>query len=198
MHYLKRDDRSDLLLTTTISIMRNLGFAATTARRIAAESQSAVGNINRVFGSLQALKQQAFIAITHQVASDCCQRVSTLPPCDALLSLLGDPTEEAQDIQVHLWREVAVLAEQDDALQPVYREALDVWHRVLCEVIERGEAQGSLRSADSPSQTAWRLMASALGMDTLVRFSSLHSAAEQARAAMARLIALELFATAAA
>ncbi|PKH22328.1 hypothetical protein CIG19_13575 [Enterobacterales bacterium CwR94] len=192
MSYLKRDDRTEMLLNATTEIMRQQGFVATTARRIAQQSNSAIGNINRVFGSLQALKELAFITLTQQVVVEFKQRALQMAPREAMLIMLGDPVECHELIEVHLWQEVAILAEQDASLTPIYTEALRVWHQALCDTINDGVAQQAFRCSDTVEQTAWRLMACALGLDMLVRFGPLQPAQDEARRSVLRMIDFEL------
>lgn len=190
MGYLKAEARADLLLNAAKKIMKREGFAAVTARKVALESGAAIGHINRHFPSLGELKCQAFLAIVHEKAERHKVTRKTLSGVEAVLSLLVDCKEE--QYMSDLWREVSVLAHQDRSLQEILVYGLNLWHGVISEAITDGIRQNVLRCHDTVSATAWRLMALALGQDSLAMHGVVGSNQEQLHSDLLHIIRLEL------
>ena len=191
MGYLKADARAELLLGAAKKVMQSEGYAAVTARKIAQESGAAIGHINRHFTSLNQLKCQAFLAIVHEKAAEHKAVSKTLSGIGAVLALLGKADKEPHEIE--LWREISVLAQQDDALHEIFIYALNLWHSMVSEVITCGVRQNLLRCHDSASATAWRLIGLALGQDTLAMHGVLNDGqGDVLRSNLLHVIRLEL------
>ena len=190
MGYLKADARAEQLLTAAINVMQSEGYAAVTARKIAQESGAAVGHINRHFTSLSQLKCQAFLAIVHEKAAIHKATGDRLSGVDAVLAYLGKCHTNTHEVE--LWREVSVLAHQDPALHEIFVYALNLWHQLVVDVITRGIDEKHLRCHDTPSATAWRLMALVLGQDSLEMHGLVDDDAERLHSNLRHSIRLEL------
>lgn len=190
MGYLKADARAELLLNTAKKLMQSEGYASVTARKIAQESGAALGHINRHFTSLSQLKCQAFLAVVHEKVALHNARADALTGIDAVLVHLGECHKTQHEIE--LWREVSVLAHQDRALHEIFIYAMNLWHRTLTDVITRGVSQQALRCHDTPSATAWRLMALVLGLDTLAMHGVVNDNEERVHRDLLHIVRLEL------
>jgi AcrR family transcriptional regulator len=104
--------------------------------------------------------------------------------------LVGVEPDLAFSEQRALWNEVWSSLRSDDELRPLVERSYRVWLGRVVELIEQGQADGSIPAAVATTQAGWRLAAAADGLDSLLYLGLLDR--EQARELMRGAITREL------
>lgn len=104
--------------------------------------------------------------------------------------LVGVEPDLAFSEQRALWNEVWSSLRSDDELRPLVERSYRVWLGRVVDLVEEGQADGSIPDAVEATQAGWRLAAVADGLDSLLYLGLVDR--EQARELMRGVIAREL------
>ena len=104
--------------------------------------------------------------------------------------LVGVEPDLAFSEQRALWNEVWSSLRSDDELRPLVERSYRVWLGRVVELIDEGQADGSISAAVDASTAGWRLAAAADGLDSLLYLGLVDR--EQARELMQGSISREL------
>lgn len=150
--------RSAEILEAATQLAREQGLSALTLRSVAERAGVASGLIAHyqpsmddlvatVYGDLVGVEIREVEALLGE-HPDASARMA------ALIATLLDGTRE--DLTV-VWVEAWALGRRNSALAVAVREQMDVWHRLVADVIDDGRATGAFTTPNS-SDAAWQLL----------------------------------------
>ena len=173
MTYLKREDRRHSLVETAARLALSQGFSAVTARAVAQEAKTAIGQIHHHFESISALKAEALEMLSTQALAliESTERAQGPAKWLARLLQLTGVGPEAGFLQ--LWAEVAKVHTDDAALQGACARCFSAWHHATVAAIVLGQEAHVYRSDASAEDAAWRLMAMSVGLDMIGQFGGM-------------------------
>lgn len=167
MSYLKKDQRQHEIQKAAITIAINEGLAAITARRIAAEANTAIGQIHHHFKSVSQLKATTLLMVTEQFIDAVEQANKQDSIFDQVVNLISPITGQHGMVFRRLWSEAVFLAEQDEYIKNAYKSTMEDWHKATVKLLKQAKKIGEF-SVQRPKDTAWRLIALSCGLDSIM------------------------------
>jgi AcrR family transcriptional regulator len=155
---LSPDLRRQSIVDATLAVARRQGFAAATARDVAAELGCSSGLIHHYFRSMDELVAVAFeqaaqhdLARTSEIIEGCTK------PDDRIAAYLASYGRVDDDGAFQLWLDAWAEAARRPALGATSQRLNVAWQELLAGIITDGVAAGGFR-CDDPHASAWRIL----------------------------------------
>ena len=187
------NDRTTGILEAACRVIVNEGAHGLRMASVADEAGVSKALVHYYFATRQELLRNAFEFSErrwHTAVSAELAEVTTGAARVERMLLIGVEPDLAFSEQRALWNEVWSSLRSDDELRPLVERSYRVWLGRVVELIEEGQADGSVPDAVDSTQAGWRLAAAADGLDSLLYLGLADR--EQARALMRGAIAREL------
>lgn len=150
--------RRRAIVDAALSVARQKGFAATTAREIASHMGTSSGLIHHYFESMDELLAAAFGQAAEAELAEVREAMRNAgPPVAAIRAFLATYAPIDHDWAFQLWFEAWAEAVRRPELRRTSRRFNVAWQQLLEETIVLGVGSRVLRCAD-PSGAAWRIL----------------------------------------
>jgi AcrR family transcriptional regulator len=165
------NDRTTGILEAACRVIVNEGAHGLRMASVAAEAGVSKALVHYYFATRQELLRNAFefsedrwhTAVNAELAE-----VTTGAARVERMLLVGVEPDLAFSEQRALWNEVWSSLRSDDELRPLVERSYRVWLGRVVELIEDGQADGSIPDVVEATQAGWRLAAAADGLDSLL------------------------------
>lgn len=167
MSYLAKPERKALILSAAIDMTLKEGLESLTARSVTMHAGISTGQIYHHYQSISELRAEVFKTISSQYFQESLK--TGLNAYDLLIFMLLP--DESEDIRSYLklWRDAEKLIEKDQLLHLAYQKAIDCWHSLLTDTLEKGVSENIFTiNCGSANEVAWRLIATSFGLEKLL------------------------------
>ena len=187
------NDRTIGILEAACRVIVREGAHGLRMASVADEAKVSKALVHYYFATRQELLRHAFAFSEerwHTAANAELAVVSTGAARVERMLLVGVEPDLAFSEQRALWNEVWSSLRSDDELRPLVERSYRVWLGRVVDLIEEGQADGSIPAAVESTPAGWRLAAVADGLDSLLYLGLVDR--EQARELMRGAFAREI------
>ena len=187
------NDRTVHILEAACRVIVREGAHGLRMASVAEEAGVSKALVHYYFATRQELLRKAFAFSEgrwHTAVDGALARLSTGAARVECMLLVSVEPDLAFSEQRALWNEVWSSLRSDDDLRPLVERSYRAWLARIVDLIEEGQADGSVGSGVEPASAGWRLAATADGLDSLFYLGLVDRA--QARELMRTTVAREL------